>query len=277
VTLCDQPPNQPDNFSPTGIAAQCVDIPATLQSGLFFDPDGDIHAASQWQVRTNPGTYGPPYIVFDSERDIGNLTSIVLDKPTLDYETIYYWHVRHQDNTNAWSGWSAETSFRTCDTPPGDDVEVIIDSVPITFDEVSDAGCTIVTKLNYNPKPELGPLQSGLCPLLPFVFVDTTAVYQPPGTVTVGIPYDDSTITDENALKVFHETGAGWEDVTLYIDTVNNIAYGQDVELSWWCIGGTCPPRQSVPVFPSTYVGIAAALMAGILAYFLRRRLMRQE
>ena len=32
----------------------------------------------------------------------------------------------------------------------------------------------------------------------------------------------------------------------------------------------------AVPVFPNLYVGVAAALMAGILAYFLRRRFMRQ-
>jgi uncharacterized repeat protein (TIGR01451 family) len=32
-----------------------------------------------------------------------------------------------------------------------------------------------------------------------------------------------------------------------------------------------------VPVFPNLYVGVAAALMAGILAYFLRRRLIHRE
>jgi hypothetical protein len=42
------------------------------------------------------------------------------------------------------------------------------------------------------------------------------------------------------------------------------------------------PPQQpggggvGVPVFPSVYIGIAAALGAGVLAYFVRRRLIQQ-
>jgi hypothetical protein len=32
-----------------------------------------------------------------------------------------------------------------------------------------------------------------------------------------------------------------------------------------------------VPVFPSTYVGLAAALGAGVLAYVLRRRVLGQK
>jgi hypothetical protein len=274
VNVCSgESPNQPPNISPND-GDYCVNIPATLQSGPFSDPDmGDTHAASQWQVRTNVGSYASP--IFDSGTDTGNLTSIVLDLPTLDYETWYYWRVRYQDNTGRWSSYSDETSFRTCDTPPGTSVTVIRDDVPITFDQVNVAGCTIVTKQNDNP---IGfPLPSGFCPLLPFVHVATTADYIPPGNVVVGIPYSGSGISDENALRVFHETGSGWEDVTLYIDTDNNIAYGQDDVLSWWCIGGPCPHGQSVPAFPTWYIGIAVALGAGVLAYVLRRRIIGRK
>ena len=41
--------------------------------------------------------------------------------------------------------------------------------------------------------------------------------------------------------------------------------------------GGICCSVAGVPSFPSLYVGIAAAFAAGILAYLLRRRLVKQE
>ena len=275
VNICEQPPNQPPNISPPD-GAHCVAIPATLQSSPFSDPDlGDTHAASQWQVRTNPGIYESPYIVFDSGRDTGNLTSIILDKPTLDYETIYYWRVRHQDNTGKWSSYSVETSFRTCDTRPGANVEVIRDDVPINFDQVNVAGCTFIFRTYVNPE---GPIPGGISVIGPFVDITTTAILTP--YITVGLPYDESYVRNEDDLSIFHWDGSRWEDITIGVDTDNNFVYGKVSSLSWFFIGGEwvwIDDATGVPVFPNLYVGVAAALMAGILAYFLRRRLMRQE
>jgi len=42
-------------------------------------------------------------------------------------------------------------------------------------------------------------------------------------------------------------------------------------------LGPRGPARRGVPAFPNVYVVIAAALGAGILAYFVRRRLLDQE
>ena len=42
-------------------------------------------------------------------------------------------------------------------------------------------------------------------------------------------------------------------------------------------LGPRGPARRGVPAFPSVYVGIAVALGAGVLAYFVRRRLLDQE
>jgi len=273
VNVCgNQPPNQPPNVSPID-GDTCVSLPATLQSGPFSDPDpGDTHAASHWQVITSTGNFGSPF--FNSTTDI-NLTSITLDVPTLHYDTTYFWRVRHQDNDELWSDWSLDTSFTTCDTPDGEPVEIIRDNIEIEFANVTVSGCTDVTKSNRNPG---GPLPDGFCPLLPFVHITTTADYT--GPVVVGLPYNDfgMDVDKENALRVFHLVGTSWQEVTYPPhDTLINIAYGEDNVLSWWCIGGDCPEGKGVPAFPSLYMGIVAALGAGILAYFIRRRLTRQE
>jgi hypothetical protein len=42
-----------------------------------------------------------------------NLTQITIPSGILSNGTTYYWHVRYQDDHEAWSDWSAETSFRT--------------------------------------------------------------------------------------------------------------------------------------------------------------------
>ena len=50
-------------------------------------------------------------IVFDSGTDTLDLTSITVPSGILSNYATYYWHVRYQDNHDAWSDWSAETSF----------------------------------------------------------------------------------------------------------------------------------------------------------------------
>ncbi|MGA8848455.1 MAG: CFI-box-CTERM domain-containing protein [Dehalococcoidia bacterium] len=110
VTLTDSPPNQPSNISPAN-GAGGISLTPTLQSSAFSDPDvGDTHAASQWQIRTSLGTYSRS-LLFDSGTDTSDLTSITVPSGTLSYYTSYYWHVRYQDNHDAWSNWSAETFF----------------------------------------------------------------------------------------------------------------------------------------------------------------------
>lgn len=88
----------------------------TLESSAFSDPNsGDTHAASQWHVTTTSGDYSSP--VFDSGGDSSHLTSISSPSGTLDYNTAYYWRVRHQDNHGDWSPYSAETCFTTTPMP----------------------------------------------------------------------------------------------------------------------------------------------------------------
>jgi len=109
----NQPPATPTNSSPANGATN-VSLTPTLQASAFSDPDGDGHAASQWQITTVSGDYSSP--VFDSGEDTTNLTSITLPS-ALDPATTYYWHVRYKDDNSSplWSSYSAETSFTTKD------------------------------------------------------------------------------------------------------------------------------------------------------------------
>lgn len=111
----NRPPHKPANVSPANWRTHRTLTP-TLQSSDFADPDGGRHAASQWQVRAASGDYSTP--VFDSQRDTANLLSIAVSPGDLAYSTIYYWHVRHQDDQGAWSDWSAETAFATRSETP---------------------------------------------------------------------------------------------------------------------------------------------------------------
>jgi len=106
-----QVPVTPSNISPAnGVTG--ISVTPMLTSSAFSDPDvGDSHQASQWQIRTESGTYNSP--VYDSETDTINKTSIIIPSGTLSHNTTYYWQVRHQDSYGYWSNWSAETSFTT--------------------------------------------------------------------------------------------------------------------------------------------------------------------
>jgi len=57
-------------------------------------------------------------MIFDSGVDNYNLIAIDIPSETLDYNTTYYWRVRHRDNHGAWSLWSNETSFTTLNRVP---------------------------------------------------------------------------------------------------------------------------------------------------------------
>ncbi len=101
--------------------------------------------------------------------------------------------------------------------------------------------------------------------------IATTATYGGPVTVCIG--YDPSTPSPQN-LRLFHQNGNSWEDVTTYVDTVNHRVCGEVSSLSWFFIGGQWVyVAENAPAFPSLYIGIAAAFGAAALAFLIRRRL----
>jgi len=118
------------------------------------------------------------------------------------------------------------------ETPTGSNVTVTPGDAIITFSNVSVAGTTTYIASTGNPGGEL-PADFRLRGL--FVDITTTATYS--GTVTVGISYDESQVSNEAKLKLFHWDGTKWKDVTTSVDTVNNIVYGQVTTLSPFFMG----------------------------------------
>ncbi|ACI98553.1 hypothetical protein [Rhodospirillum centenum] len=94
-----------------------IDIPErpTLHSAAFAVHGGsDTHAASQWQIRTNAGTYASP--AWDSGADTVNKTNVQVPAGILlDGQRTYHARVRHQGAALGWSEWSPEVSFTTKD------------------------------------------------------------------------------------------------------------------------------------------------------------------
>lgn len=114
-TTLNTAPNQPTNTLPTDEATD-ISVTPNLESSAFSDFDiGDTHTASQWQITATTDDYSST--VYDSGVDTSNKTSITIPSDTLDYETEYYFRVRHQDSHDAWSDWSVETSFITTEPP----------------------------------------------------------------------------------------------------------------------------------------------------------------
>ena len=159
-------------------------------------------------------------------------------------------------------------------TPAGSPVTVSLSGITVTFNSVSVAGNTTVTQ----ESAPCGSLPSGYMGRGLVQHITTTATHS--GPVTVAISYDPSGILTEGDMRLFHCDGTNWKNVTTSVDTGANIIHGSDSTLSWWWIGDPPDPSaggggatSAAPAFPSIYVGIGAALGAGILAYFVRRRM----
>lgn len=108
------PPSAPSNQSPQDGETE-VELPVTLVGSQFSQGTSSTHIASQWQVFSGVKN---GQLIFDSGRDVNNLTSIVVR--SLSYNTTYTWHVRYQDQNGAWSPWSQPTSFTTKQGMKGD-------------------------------------------------------------------------------------------------------------------------------------------------------------
>jgi parallel beta-helix repeat protein len=114
----NSPPQKPSNVAPLD-AAKDITLTPTLKSSPFSDADTeDTHKASQWQITNTHGDYTKP--IYDSGADTKNLTSITVPEGRLNYDTTYYWRMRHQDSKGAWSNYSEETSFTTTKLPTSD-------------------------------------------------------------------------------------------------------------------------------------------------------------
>ncbi len=109
VTFANTVPDQPANVSPADGAVN-VNQPVLLTASAYSDAEGDVHAAGQWQVRAQNGTFDTP--VFNLVSGAG-LIQATVPVGTLNWSATYYFHVRYKDSRGSWSAWSNETSFTT--------------------------------------------------------------------------------------------------------------------------------------------------------------------
>ena len=79
-----------------------------------------------------------------------------------------------------------------------------------------------------------GAIPSGYTAVGSPVDITTTVIY---GAVVAGVRYDDSQVDNEANLRLFHCYGDQWEDITTYVDVVNDIVYGEPESLSDFAAG----------------------------------------
>jgi hypothetical protein len=83
----NQPPAAPELTAPDN-GATGVSLTPTLTTGDFDDPDGDVHAKTQWQISAND-SFAVNALVLDV-RSASFLTSLEVPGLVLDGETTYY-------------------------------------------------------------------------------------------------------------------------------------------------------------------------------------------
>ena len=92
-----------------------------LQANAFFDPDGEGHGSSHWQVSTTCGNWTNPvvdswkqYQNFYYEQDTQAGDDLTDETVTgLLPNTQYCWRVRYRDKGLGWSAWSTPVTFTT--------------------------------------------------------------------------------------------------------------------------------------------------------------------
>ncbi|MHA1471913.1 MAG: penicillin acylase family protein [Promethearchaeota archaeon] len=119
------------------------------------------------------------------------------------------------------------------DTPVGTNVEVSDEEtgVNITFSEVTNGGITNVEKSVEGPEPP-----SDFIAVSDYYDITTDATFS--GAIAIAIPYVETQIyANEQFLRLLHwDPTSGWLDITTDVDTINNIMYGEALQLSKFLI-----------------------------------------
>ena len=199
---------------------------------LFWDASTDNVGVTEYKVYKA------------SDNSLVETTSELSYKVTgLELSTTYSYYVRAYDANNNESDPSNTVSATTftgsgsVDTGDGQTVDLGNDA-SLIFDSVLSSGdvtLTVHTTPGHNPATNFRLLRGGYYDLI------TTCNYL--GSITVRLPYDENEIHGkEENLKLFHwEDPDGWEDCTLYVDTVNNVIVGEVDSLSPFMVGEPFP------------------------------------
>ncbi|MCC6626103.1 MAG: PQQ-dependent sugar dehydrogenase, partial [Chloroflexi bacterium] len=110
------PPDPPIITSPEPSGVSPEDVHMEM-GAPFHDPDGDAHAATDWEIRTEDGqtvvwaAYASPVLTHAHFGD-GQFLGPQAGKHALEFREVYLFRVRFQDSRGAWSAWS-ERQFIT--------------------------------------------------------------------------------------------------------------------------------------------------------------------
>ncbi|MFZ5933040.1 MAG: PKD domain-containing protein [Patescibacteria group bacterium] len=141
------------------------------------------------------------------------------------------------------AGQVIDLSTTSVSVPSGQNVTVSLAGIAVTFPEVTTPGFMTVTTTT-NPQGGQPPSQYRF--LGTYYELTTTATYT--GPVTVSFTYNDADVKGkESNLKLFHWDGTTWQNITVSVDTVNNIITGLSPTLSPFAIGESLntPPTVS--------------------------------
>ena len=171
----------------------------------------------------------------------------------------------------------APQALSTGVTPTGNDVSVPLagglsspGGIELSFPGVSGGGTTTVTKTTTGPSTPTGLQIIGIDV---YYNISTTATFS--GLVTVCIAYDETQVAgQESDLKLMHDDGSGFTDITISLDTTNDIICGETATLSPFAImepvPSTLPPTGGEPLGQGggsstlmAVAGIAALIIAG--------------
>ncbi len=131
------------------------------------------------------------------------------------------------------AGERIDLTTSSVSVPVGQNVTVTLGNITVTFTEVTASGIMSVTTTSH---PQGGQPPSQYRFLRDYYEMTTTAEYT--GLVAVSFTYDEADVQgQESNLKLFHWDGSGWQDITVSVNTVNNIITGETPTLSLFAIG----------------------------------------
>ena len=175
--------------------------------------------------------------------------------PGLALETTYSYYIKAYDAAGNVSGASNTLSLRPSATPeatPGDTSTVtpisitVLPEITVTYSDTDCEGTTTITKQLVTVTPP-----SGIKFLEDEYEIDhVPGCYDAP--IRVAVEYDPADIAgNESLLKMYHDEAPKdgiQDDVTIYVDTENNVIVGEINSLS--------PVNLGVPAAPSPATGV---------------------
>lgn len=207
----------------------------TGEISLFWSPATDSSGIAGYKLYASNGD---SLIESFSETAYGKVLT------SLTPGSYYSYYVKAYDPSNNYSAASNRIGMTLSSSSGGEettDAGAAIEpvtvnpnpSVSLTFNDVTVGGQTTAAA---SPTPPGEGAPGGFQVGGTFFEISTTATFT--GPITVALRYEESEFEgDESNLRLLHYEGGQWTDVTVSVDTENNIIYGETTSLSPFFVG----------------------------------------